>query len=173
MNFAWALLWTPPAGSSETIAETREATAERQRSEATPQVGKPSALQLRLLQSRERVLAELAVAEGEAEESEVMELVEEFDESVDRFEHPSWRPMPLCAACRRGVGALGSGGARSQTMNRNSTTPSAGVPTLVTALVAVMREDFSDRIMEDVGPGSAVRRLIGRNPHIPGALVVA
>ena len=44
---------------------------------------------------------------GLEDEDEDMESVEVFDESVDRFEDSSWRPMRLCAAycsggCARG-----------------------------------------------------------------------
>ena len=53
------------------------------------------------MRCRERVLAELAAAEEEAEESEAMEL-EEFDESVDRFDHSALRPMRLYMAYRGG-----------------------------------------------------------------------
>ena len=48
------------------------------------------------------LLSESEKEEEEAEESEAMELVEEFDESVDRFELSGWRPMRLCTAYRGG-----------------------------------------------------------------------
>ena len=87
---------------AEHVVDVQGAIAERQGDELMPQVVEPGALQLRLLRARKRVLAELAAAEEEVVESEDMELVEEFDKSVDRFEHSGWRPMRLCAPYRGG-----------------------------------------------------------------------
>ena len=87
---------------AEHVVDVQGAIAERQGDELMPQVVEPGALQLQLLRARESVLAELAAAEEEVVESEDMELVEEFDKSVDRFEHSSWRPMRFCALYRGG-----------------------------------------------------------------------
>ena len=116
------------------VVETQGAIAERQGDEAMPQVGEPSALQFRLLQARERVLAELAAAEEEAEESEVMELVEESDESVDRF-----ATGDPCASARLTVGWVRQGvGVHVRAWRTGTPPPSAGVPTLVMALVVLV-----------------------------------
>ena len=73
-----------------------------------------------------------------------MESVEEFDESVDRFEHSRWRPMRLTV-----VGVLGGGSARSLTtplwiarflaVTRSTTAPCAGVGVLTRPCGQVLR----------------------------------
>ena len=67
-----------------------------ERIDAVPQAVQPSDRELLLLRAH-RVMAEMAAAKAEAEAVDAMEgMVEEFDESVDRFELSHWRPMRLC-----------------------------------------------------------------------------
>ena len=51
--------------------------------------------------------SEVEEEDEEDDEDEDIKSVEEFDESVDRFEHSGWRPMRLCTAYYSGGCARG------------------------------------------------------------------
>ena len=94
----------------------------RQGDELMPPVVEPGALQPRFW-ARERVLADLAVAEEEVEEQD-----------------------------NNGVGGV-------RRVRTGTPPPSVSVPTVVMALVAAMREEYPDRIMEDDG-GAGLALLV-------------